>query len=106
MRHSAVVTTAEVQAFNAILQQTEAELRAKAELVLNGMVNSSSSAQSNQSQSGTLLPEVTVGARPSAKRGYGSARPRLTSRVDASSIPIEFFREVREWSSRGEERRA
>uniref|UniRef100_H3HD76 IQCH-like ATP-grasp domain-containing protein n=1 Tax=Phytophthora ramorum TaxID=164328 RepID=H3HD76_PHYRM len=85
MRHSAVVTTAEVQAFNAILQQTEVELRAKAELVLKGMVNSSSSAQTNQSQSGTLLPVVTVAAPPSTRHrsGYG----------DASSIPIEFFRE-------------
>ncbi|KAG6976451.1 hypothetical protein JG688_00001375 [Phytophthora aleatoria] len=67
MRHSAVVTTAEVQAFNAILQQTESELRAKAELVLNGMVNSSSSAQNNQTQNGTLLPAVTVATPPSIK---------------------------------------
>ncbi|KAH7481742.1 IQ motif-containing protein H [Phytophthora ramorum] len=96
MRHSAVVTTAEVQAFNAILQQTEVELRAKAELVLKGMVNSSSSAQTNQSQSGTLLPVVTVAAPPSTRHrsGYGGAnKPTLTSRTDASSIPIEFFRE-------------
>ncbi|KAG7386289.1 hypothetical protein PHYPSEUDO_000417 [Phytophthora pseudosyringae] len=96
MRHSAVVTTAEVQAFNAILQQTETELRAKAELVLNGMVNSSSSAQNNQSQSGTLLPAVTVAAPPSIKHrsGYsGACNSRLTSQGDASSIPVEFFRE-------------
>ncbi|KAE9361602.1 hypothetical protein PF008_g881 [Phytophthora fragariae] len=96
MRHSAVVTTAEVQAFNAILQQTEAELRAKAELVLNGMVNSSSSAQNNQSQSGTLLPAVTVAAPPSTRHrsGYSNAcRSRLAKSMDASSIPMEFFRE-------------
>ncbi|KAG3196575.1 hypothetical protein PC128_g7521 [Phytophthora cactorum] len=93
MRHSAVVTTAEVQAFNAILQQTESELRAKAELVLNGMVNSSSSAQNNQTQNGTLLPAVTVATPPSIKHrsGYsGACKPRQT---DASSIPMEFFRE-------------
>ncbi|GMF32673.1 unnamed protein product [Phytophthora lilii] len=79
MRHSAVVTTAEVQAFNAILQQTETELRAKAELVLNGMVNSSSSAQSNQSQNGTLLPAVTIGAPPSTRHRSGYARTSLCS---------------------------
>lgn len=94
MRHSAVVTTAEVQAFNAILQQTEAELRAKAELVLNGMVNSSSSAQNNQSQSGTLLPAVTVAAPPSTRHRSGYAKPRVAKSMDASSIPMEFFREV------------
>ncbi|OWZ21098.1 hypothetical protein PHMEG_0004391 [Phytophthora megakarya] len=95
MRHSAVVTSAEVQAFNAILLQTESELRAKAELVLNGMV-SNSNAQSNQNQSGTLLPAVTVGAPPSTQ--YRSScnstfKPRLTRPTDASSIPMEFFRE-------------
>ncbi|KAK1936552.1 IQ domain-containing protein H [Phytophthora citrophthora] len=93
MRHSAVVTTAEVQAFNAILQRTETELRAKAELVLNGMVNSSSLEQNNQSQSSTVLPAVTVATPPSIKHrsGYsGACKPR---RTDASSIPMEFFRE-------------
>ncbi|GMF15786.1 unnamed protein product [Phytophthora fragariaefolia] len=97
MRHSAVVTTAEVQAFNAILEQTEVELRAKAELVLNGMVNSSSSAQNDQSQSSTLLPAVTVAPPPSSRHrsGYSNAcKPRLTRSMDASSIPMEFFREV------------
>ncbi|ETN01700.1 hypothetical protein PPTG_17128 [Phytophthora nicotianae INRA-310] len=93
MRHSAIVTTAEVQAFNAILQQTETELRSKAELVLNGMVNSSNNAQNNQTQSGNFLPAVTVAALPSTKHrsGYnGANKPR---QMDASSIPMEFFRE-------------
>ncbi|KAF4322999.1 hypothetical protein JM18_002675 [Phytophthora kernoviae] len=96
MRHSTVVTTAEVQAFNAILQKTEMELRAKAELVLNGMVNSSSNDQSNQNQHGTLLPAVTVGAPPSIRLrgGYDSVgKPKMTTRKDGGSIPMEFFRE-------------
>ncbi|RLN48361.1 hypothetical protein BBJ29_001268 [Phytophthora kernoviae] len=96
MRHSTVVTTAEVQAFNAILQKTEMELRAKAELVLNGMVNSSSNDQSNQNQHGTLLPAVTVGAPPSTRLrgGYDSVgKPKMTTRKDGGSIPMEFFRE-------------
>ncbi|KAG1692882.1 hypothetical protein DVH05_024171 [Phytophthora capsici] len=90
MRHSAVVTTAEVQAFNAILQRTETELRAKAELVLNGMVNSSF----EPSQSGTVLPAVTVANPPSIKRRSGYRRAYKPRRTDASSIPMEFFREV------------
>ncbi|EEY67616.1 uncharacterized protein PITG_18457 [Phytophthora infestans T30-4] len=93
MRHNAIVTTAEVQAFNAILQQTETELRAKAELVLNGMVNSSSSARNNQAQSGTLLPAVTVAAAPSIMHRSGYDKANKPRQMDASSIPVEFFRE-------------
>ncbi|RLN89870.1 hypothetical protein BBJ28_00006259 [Nothophytophthora sp. Chile5] len=107
MRHSAVVTTAEVQAFNAILQQTEMELRAKAELVLGGMVNSSGSRQSTQSQSSSILPAVVTAAPLSTGprgSGYSSAsNSRLAAREDADveAEDINFFREVRSSGSGG-----
>ncbi|KAL7682558.1 putative IQ domain-containing protein H [Plasmopara halstedii] len=95
-RHSSVITNAEVQAFHALLQQTESELRAKAELVLNGIINSSNSVHNSQVQRNTRLPAVSVAAPSPIKHRRGDSRADEfghINRIDNNSTSMEFFRQ-------------
>lgn len=96
-------TSPDVRAFQEILERAEHEIRVKAELVLNGLVNTSSQA--------TALPAVTAGAGVSPK-----ARPRQNiaslmatrraSRQENNEPDIEYFRAVRPaWSDTSHGRR-
>lgn len=84
---------ADVSAFQEILQRAELELRAKAELVLNGLVNTSSHASS--------LPAVNIigSTSPSNTRSRANVASllaaRRNSRLESDETDIDYFRAVR-----------
>lgn len=96
MRFNNNATQPDVIAFQEILERTELEIRAKAELVLNGLVSASSHAAS-------VLPAVTS----AGSGGGGSPKPRPRQNIaslmaarrmssfDTSEADMEYFRAVR-----------
>lgn len=85
---------ADVSALQEILQRAELELRAKAELVLSGLVNTSSQASS--------LPAVNItgtGSSPSKTRSRTNVASllaaRRNSRLESDEPDIDYFRAVR-----------
>lgn len=79
----------DVDAFQEILQRAELEIRAKAELVLNGLVNTSSQAAATLS----TLPAVGNNSPTTRKQNIGSFMARRNSR-DNNESDIDYFRSV------------
>ncbi|KAF1329887.1 hypothetical protein FI667_g5504, partial [Globisporangium splendens] len=81
----------DVTAFQEILQRAELEIRAKAELVLNGLVNTSSQAAAASTLS--TLPAVVPSSSPTTrKRNLGALLVRRQSRSENNEMDLEYFR--------------